>query len=367
MEFREKSKAAFRDWWAKTQALRKRHEKELRALELEYLPFVLLSLNRYQLAFTYSAMFGKPAPSKAAEALAQLANHSNRVKVLKACYKARNDPRCNAREQEYLAVRRSTLKAGTGNRPAARRYSEKNRDLKRAASRVLRLDADAREREYASRVKHRERNYARSRAWWAGMSPETRRQYVSDQWTRRLARLKSQPGALEAYRAQKRREAAARRERIKNDPIARALDENKRKARERQRRPYHKNYFQQIKVDPLRYEKHKARRKRSQQKRQIKELLSRKDGKEALMKAITAAVPRWFPLELTADLCQEVVAALIGGEGTRQQLAALVKSKATKIRKLQSETWKQRSLHDTIPGTDNVTLLDTLSADHAHF
>ena len=70
----------FLKWRSKLKAARKRYEGEVRKIELDYLPLVVLGLNRHQLTFVYERLFKKPKPSRAADAIARAhALHARKV------------------------------------------------------------------------------------------------------------------------------------------------------------------------------------------------------------------------------------------------------------------------------------------------
>jgi hypothetical protein len=114
-------------------------------------------------------------------------------------------------------------------------------------------------------------------------------------------------------------------------------------------------------------QKRRQQTRSAQQRRKLKHALQKDGNSGALIKKVMQLIPRNLPPQLRDDLCQELLISLIAGETTMEKLPLVIKSKATKVRKLLGETWKQRSLNDVVPGTDRITLLDTLAADHPHF
>ena len=82
-----------------------------------------------------------------------------------------------------------------------------------------------------------------------------------------------------------------------------------------------------------------------------------------LLMAINDAVPREIPEDRRADICQELAIAVLIGDVDVSQLGTAWKAMMSKVYKLHPTTWGPLSLDAPLPGTENFTLLDTLSEE----
>jgi hypothetical protein len=336
----------YADWCARLKDARARHEQELKAINYRFLPMFVLSMPKSQLERAYRSLFRRTAPAKLADIAAGILGYKQRAAIFAACVKAQKNPHCEPGAPQL-------------------RYRQRNRASFRLRGRLRRLDAEIMRRERANRQPKRARDNARTRAWWNAMEPGAKKKYMVNQWRRRKARIDSEPGGMDAYRKQKREEAAARRERIRNDPIAKALDAKKQAEKSMRRRPKRQERYRQIMADPVLAEQRREQTHRAQQRLTLRRASPAKA--KALTRKIVEMVPKTFPPELKGDLCQEILASLMAGETSMKDLAGTIKKKATKVRKLLAETWKQRSLDEVVPGTERLRLIDTIRADQQHY
>jgi len=86
-----------------------------------------------------------------------------------------------------------------------------------------------------------------------------------------------------------------------------------------------------------------------------------------LMQLVDSVIPRGLPEFARADICQDVMVALLDGslkladlrEGSKQYLAA--------YRKMFPDKFGPVSLDEAIPGTDGLRRVDLIASDAAHF
>lgn len=78
-----------------------------------------------------------------------------------------------------------------------------------------------------------------------------------------------------------------------------------------------------------------------------------------LYAAIHAIVPRWYPRDVRDDIIMEIIVAVLEGRESVTSASRKVGSFAPAHYK---ENFKSVSLDAVIPGTDNLRLIDTLSA-----
>lgn len=96
-------------------------------------------------------------------------------------------------------------------------------------------------------------------------------------------------------------------------------------------------------------------------------LRGRDDDGARLIEAVNSVVPRTFPDHMRADICQDLLLSVLEGESTIEQLKAGTSSAVRKYYKLHPGKFGPISLDAPIPGTENLTLIDTIPSDAAHF
>jgi hypothetical protein len=84
-----------------------------------------------------------------------------------------------------------------------------------------------------------------------------------------------------------------------------------------------------------------------------------RNGGDLVMK-VHAAVPKNLPEELRADICQDLVCAILAGEMKVDDLTSNIADLIRAGRKMFDTKWGQLSLNAVIPGTDGLTLMDTI-------
>lgn len=349
------SNTQFVEWRSRLRAAKKRFQQEVRSINLNHLPLLLLSLDRYQLGEVYGRLYKGIMPARVSETAARILDYENPERVVICCEQAQG-------------IGRRKWTRGRPPKSGQQAYRERNRPQLRAKNKFRKLlhpESAIKDREY--RERSRDKAAAQRKAFWGAMTPAVRKAYIQEQWKRREARLKAQPGGWEAYNAQKREEAAARRERAKHDPqLAARLREHSRRQAERRKANRHVE-LERIKADPVRLSKLRKRSQRASNKHNIQRALKRPGRAAEIRAQIAALIPPTFPPELRADLCNEVYAALLSGDMGVTKLREAVKAKSAKVRRLMGDRWKQVSLHEAIQGTDGLKLIDTIEADRPHF
>jgi transposase-like protein len=83
-------------------------------------------------------------------------------------------------------------------------------------------------------------------------------------------------------------------------------------------------------------------------------------GKEvpSYMSLIEKCVPKMLPEHIRADVCQDLVVAILSGEIEEQQIPFVVRSFINKV--YSYNPWGHQSLYRPISGTGNLTLADTI-------
>lgn len=91
------------------------------------------------------------------------------------------------------------------------------------------------------------------------------------------------------------------------------------------------------------------------------------EGATNMMSAVDAVIPRGLPDFMRADLASDITLALLEGELKFENLESEARSYLTAHRKMFPDKWGPVSIDETIPGTDGLTIADTLSNDSVHF
>lgn len=86
----------------------------------------------------------------------------------------------------------------------------------------------------------------------------------------------------------------------------------------------------------------------------------RPDEGADLVALVNKAVPRGLPEEIRADICQDLICAILMGEFKREDLAGNLKDFIRAGKKMFADKWSFYPLDGIIPGTDGLTLADTL-------
>jgi hypothetical protein len=88
----------------------------------------------------------------------------------------------------------------------------------------------------------------------------------------------------------------------------------------------------------------------------------RSTGADLVLK-VNAAVPRGLPEEFRADICQDIILAILTGEMKESELANGVRHFVKVGQKMFGDRWSTLQLDAPIPGLDGVTYLDGLAGD----
>ena len=88
---------------------------------------------------------------------------------------------------------------------------------------------------------------------------------------------------------------------------------------------------------------------------------------DRLMMEVNDAVPRHLPDHVRADVCQEMLAALLGQEIVASDIRGQVKNYLRRHYQSYSDRFRFASLDAVLPGTDNLRYLDTIASDREHF
>lgn len=79
------------------------------------------------------------------------------------------------------------------------------------------------------------------------------------------------------------------------------------------------------------------------------------------------AIPAGIPHELRADLCQDLIVAVLSGETTVENIPDVIASYAKQARKILPDRWRTVSLNAVLPGTDDFRYIDSLHACEPDF
>lgn len=79
-----------------------------------------------------------------------------------------------------------------------------------------------------------------------------------------------------------------------------------------------------------------------------------------LVMAVNKAVPRGLPEELRADICQDLICAVLAGEIAVENIGGSVKEFIAAGRKLFTNKWQFLSLDAPMPGMDGKTFMETI-------
>lgn len=82
-----------------------------------------------------------------------------------------------------------------------------------------------------------------------------------------------------------------------------------------------------------------------------------------LIRRVNEVVPQWLPPDRRADICQDLIVAILCGDISEDTLDLSVKDFTRQILKQFPTHFGDLSLDAPIPGTDGLTLLDTLPSD----
>lgn len=80
-----------------------------------------------------------------------------------------------------------------------------------------------------------------------------------------------------------------------------------------------------------------------------------------LVAQVYAMVPKSIPHEIRGDLCQDLIVGVLSGETSVENIPNVIRSYAAKARKIMPDRWRNISIDDVMPGTDNMRLIDTLA------
>lgn len=82
-----------------------------------------------------------------------------------------------------------------------------------------------------------------------------------------------------------------------------------------------------------------------------------------LVAKVNKAVPRGLPEEIRADICQDLICAILAGEMTEADLQGNVRDFVKTGRKMFADKWAFVNLDAEVPGFDGITYMDSLAGD----
>lgn len=85
-----------------------------------------------------------------------------------------------------------------------------------------------------------------------------------------------------------------------------------------------------------------------------------KSPEHELTRLINAVVPTNLPMELRADICQDLAVGILCGDFSKDDLSLPLKEITARVRKMFPDKWGPLSLDAPIAGTDGLTLMDTI-------
>lgn len=91
------------------------------------------------------------------------------------------------------------------------------------------------------------------------------------------------------------------------------------------------------------------------------------DKTGAMIEAVNAVVPRLFPNHMRADICQDLLLAILEGEATIQTLKDGSAKAIRKYYKLHPGKFGPVSLDAPVRGTENLRIGDLIANDAPHF
>jgi ribosomal protein L37AE/L43A len=89
----------------------------------------------------------------------------------------------------------------------------------------------------------------------------------------------------------------------------------------------------------------------------------RETPEHEMLRAISQAVPSNIPPDRRADICQELALAVLIGEAETKSLQTDWMKSFRKVYKMHPTLFADRSLDAPIPGTEDLRLIDTLTAE----
>lgn len=82
-----------------------------------------------------------------------------------------------------------------------------------------------------------------------------------------------------------------------------------------------------------------------------------------LLRRVNAAVPKHFPPEMRADICQDLIVGILTGEFPEDDLRLPAKEMTKRVTKMFPTKYGLASLDAEMPGTDGLKLIDTFSTE----
>lgn len=294
-------------------------------------------------------------------------------------YNQKNREKVNEYQRQKYAERRAgyvrKYNASEKGRAAAERYRNSEQGKRWYAEYVSRPEVRERMRQYRKKNEHKWRANANRKRRDDPKLAELNRQRVRE-WRRKnkarkdaynrkwWAEAKADPAKWKATRERISRWARARwaERRLRanaGDPEALAWV-----ARDQQRR---RDWYRKVTSDPAMYAAYRARVKKYLERQRTRKHARDPRKAASVLAELGRMVPRSMPLEIRGDLINDLYAALLAGEITREHLPHVLKKYTARAWKLLGETWNQRSLDDVIPGTDGLTYAETIADNHPHF
>ncbi len=97
-------------------------------------------------------------------------------------------------------------------------------------------------------------------------------------------------------------------------------------------------------------------------------LRERRDDATGLLALVNSLVPPQVPHFIRADVCQDVILAILEGDvAAGENLTGAARKALTKVRRMHPFLFAPLSLDQEIPGTDGLRMIDTIRSDQPHF
>lgn len=223
-----------------------------------------------------------------------------------------------------------------------------------------------REIERLQREKHHAQMLERNRERYNAKSTDPRAQAQRKKWRRALEvsiQLDPQRKARRSERCRAYYLATIATWRA--DPVKYAAQIERQRERER---GYRAASLARLRADPQRLaavtstRKQRATRKRAQDK-----LRTSPKHAETMLAAIARMIPKSLHPELRGDLCNDLIADVLAGSLTVDQIPLVIKQYARKAAQVMSDEYMHVSLDEEMPGMEGVRRGDLIQSDAVHF
>lgn len=234
-------------------------------------------------------------------------------------------------------------------REHVRRYmsSPKGRALNRERSRRFNNSPEGRIKNAAYRRKTRAQQKLRYDAWMAALKADPVR-YAA--WMQKKIAKQNRTHYASSITAERYRKN------VKANP------EKYSAQIERRRAACYARYLV-MRADPARYDAFKAgARLRNARRREQKRLRTDPKYAMSMYANIMRMIPRSLHEELRGEVCNDIIADILAGKITVEQVPKVLKPYLTAARKTMHSDYEFDSLDDVIPGTDSLKRVDTIDS-----